>query len=143
LLGDRPAPNRRCFIERGARQKATYVTNIRGTQASTLHTLEQRFHHLVDAVTDYAIFMLDTSGNVASWNSGAQKTKGYTADEIIGQHFSVFYTPEDRASGKPERILDTVRREGRYEEEGWRVRESDARPHRAARRRRQRARARA
>jgi len=113
--------------ERGTGQKATYVTNIRGTPASALQTSEQRFHHLVDAVTDYAIFMLDASGNVATWNVGAQKTKGYTADEIIGKHFSVFYTPEDRASGKPERILDTVRREGRYEEEGFRVRKDGSR----------------
>jgi PAS domain S-box-containing protein len=101
------------------------VTNVRGTQESAL--FEQRFHHLVDAVTDYAIFMLDASGNVATWNVGAEKAKGYTASEIIGKHFSVFYTPEDRAAGKPEHILDTVRREGRYEEEGWRVRKDGSR----------------
>jgi PAS domain S-box-containing protein len=109
------------------RQKATYVTNVLGARASSLQTAEQRFHHLVDAVTDYAIFMLDASGNVATWNAGAQKAKGYTADEIIGRHFSVFYTPEDREAGKPQRILDTVRREGRYEEEGWRVRKDGSR----------------
>ena len=103
------------------------MTNQHGTQTSALQASEQRFHHLVDAVTDYAIFMLDASGNVATWNVGAQKTKGYTADEIIGRHFSVFYTPEDRAAGKPKRVLDTVRREGRYEEEGWRVRKDGSR----------------
>ncbi len=103
------------------------MTNVRSTQEDALQASEQRFHHLVDAVTDYAIFMLDASGNVATWNAGAQKTKGYTNAEIVGQHFSVFYTPEDRASGKPERILETVRREGRYEEEGWRVRKDGSR----------------
>ncbi len=88
---------------------------------------EVRFHHLVDAVTDYAIFMLDPTGHVTTWNSGARKTKGYDTDEIIGQHFSVFYTPEDREAGKPDRILDIVRREGRFEEESWRVRKDGSR----------------
>jgi PAS domain S-box-containing protein len=109
------------------RQKATIVTKVHNMEESALQASEQRFHHLVDAVTDYAIFMLDAAGNVATWNVGAQKTKGYTNDEIVGQHFSVFYTPEDRAAGKPARILDTVRREGRYEEEGWRVRKDGSR----------------
>ncbi len=88
---------------------------------------EHRFHHLVDAVTDYAIFMLDASGHVMTWNAGAQKTKGYLASEIVGQHLSVFYTPEDRAAGKPERVLETVRREGRLEDESWRVRKDGTR----------------
>ena len=92
-----------------------------------LQQSEQRFHDLVDAVTDYAIFMLDSSGHVATWNVGAAKTKGYSAEEIIGKHFSVFYTPEDRAADKPSRVLDTARREGRFEEEGWRVRKDGAR----------------
>ena len=83
---------------------------------------EARFHHLVDAVTDYAIFMLDPTGHVATWNPGAKATKGYDADEIVGQHFSVFYTPEDREAGKPEHILENLRREGRFEDESWRVR---------------------
>ncbi|HEX5099583.1 MAG TPA: PAS domain S-box protein [Polyangiaceae bacterium] len=87
-----------------------------------LRKAEERFHHLVDAVTDYAIFLLDAEGRVATWNAGARRAKGYTEDEIIGQHFSVFYPAEDRAAGKPERILDTVRSEGHYDEEGWRVR---------------------
>ncbi|HEU5076633.1 MAG TPA: PAS domain-containing protein, partial [Polyangiaceae bacterium] len=87
-----------------------------------LRRAEQRFHHLVDAVSDYAIFMLDDTGHVATWNLGACRVKGYSPEEIIGKHFSTFYTPEDRAAGKPERILDTVRREGRYQEQGWRVR---------------------
>ena len=92
-----------------------------------LHASEARFHQLVDAVTDYAIFMLDVNGNVATWNSGAAKHKGYLDREIIGQNFSVFYTPEDRAVGKPARLLDEVRRGGRAEDEGWRVRKDDTR----------------
>jgi PAS domain S-box-containing protein len=92
-----------------------------------LRRAEERWHHLVDAVVDYAIFMLDSSGNVATWNVGASKVKGYGADEIIGRHFSVFYTAEDRESGRPEQILDAVRREGRYEDESWRVRKDGSR----------------
>jgi PAS domain S-box-containing protein len=92
-----------------------------------LHRSEERFHRLVDAVTDYAIFMLDADGYVASWNCGAEKTKGYVAYEIIGAHFSVFYTPEDRAAGKPDDALATVRREGRFEDESYRVRKDGSR----------------
>jgi PAS domain S-box-containing protein len=88
---------------------------------------EQRFHQLVDAVADYSIFMLDATGHVETWNSGAQKTKGYDASEIVGKHFSAFYTAEDRASGKPARVLDIVRKEGRFEEENWRVRKDGSR----------------
>src|SRR3954471_21168672 len=77
---------------------------------------------MVDSVNDYAIFMLDPSGNIASWNRGAQRIKGYTADEVIGKHFSTFYTPEDLATDKPRRELEIAVREGRYEEEGVRVR---------------------
>jgi PAS domain S-box-containing protein len=88
---------------------------------------EARFHHLVDAVTDYAIFMLDSAGCVATWNPGAQKIKGYSQEEILGQHFSVFYTAEDRAAGKPEQILQIVRRNGRFEDEHWRVRKDGSR----------------
>ncbi len=92
-----------------------------------LHASEARFHELVDAVTDYAIFMLDATGHVATWNAGARRTKGYEHREIIGQHFSVFYTPEDRAAGKPEKVLETVRREGRVEDESWRIRKDGTR----------------
>ena len=83
---------------------------------------EQRFSLLVSAVVDYAIFMLDPVGTVISWNEGAQRIKGYAADEIIGRHFSKFYPPEDVAKHKPEHALEVARRDGRYEEEGWRVR---------------------
>ena len=77
---------------------------------------------MVESVRDYAIFMLDPNGYIASWNRGAQAIKGYTADEIIGRHFSVFYGPEDIAAGKPEWELKIAAREGRFEDEGFRVR---------------------
>ena len=88
---------------------------------------EERFHLLVDAVTDYAIFLLDSRGYVTSWNTGAQRIKGYSEGEILGQHFSRFYTPEDVASGKPQRVLEEAARTGRFEEEGWRVRKNGSR----------------
>jgi PAS domain S-box-containing protein len=86
-----------------------------------------RFQLLVEAVKDYAIYLLDPEGYVASWNSGAERIKGYSADEIIGQHFSRFYTPEDRASGLPQRVLETAYREGKFEAEGWRMRKDGTR----------------
>jgi PAS domain S-box-containing protein len=86
-----------------------------------------RYRTLVDAITDYAIYMLDASGQVTSWNTGAQRFKGYQAEEIIGQHFSRFYTEEDRASGLPARALETSAREGKFETEGWRVRKDGSR----------------
>ena len=81
---------------------------------------EGRYRLLVEAVTDYAIYMLDPSGIVTTWESGAQRFKGYTADEIIGQHFSRFYTEEDQKAGLPRRALETAKREGKFEAEGWR-----------------------
>jgi PAS domain S-box-containing protein len=83
---------------------------------------ERNFRLLVEGVADYALYMLDPDGVVTSWNSGGQRIKGYSADEIIGQHFSRFYTDVDRANGKPFRALRIAREQGRYEEEGWRVR---------------------
>jgi PAS domain S-box-containing protein len=74
---------------------------------------------LVQSVTDYAIFMLDQDGFVINWNVGAERIKGYKADEIVGQHFSRFYTEQDRAGGIPQRALATAAREGRYEAGGW------------------------
>ena len=82
---------------------------------------------LVQSVTDYGIYMLDPEGNVATWNAGAQRIKGYTAEEIVGQHFSRFYTEEDRAAGEPQRALATAVQEGRFEKEGWRVRRDGTR----------------
>ena len=78
-------------------------------------------------MTDYAIYMLDPDGLVSSWNPGAQRFKGYTADEIIGEHFSRFYTDEDREAGLPARALETAAREGKFEAEGWRVRKDGSR----------------
>ena len=83
---------------------------------------DRRYRLLVDSITDYAIYMLDTEGVVASWNPGAERFKGYKADEIIGRHFSQFYTEADRAAGLPAQALATARKEGRFEREGWRVR---------------------
>jgi PAS domain S-box-containing protein len=83
---------------------------------------ERSFRLLVENVADYALFMLDPSGIVTSWNIGGQRIKGYAASEILGQHFSRFYTETDRANGKPSRALRIAREQGRYEEEGWRVR---------------------
>lgn len=82
---------------------------------------------LIDSVTDYAIFALDPAGQITSWNPGAQKVKGYTPDEIIGRHFSCFYTAEDRLAGLPERLLDQATAKGRVEAEGWRVRKDGSR----------------
>lgn len=92
-----------------------------------LRESEQRFRLLVEAVQDYAIFMLDAEGNVTSWNRGAERIKGYKASEIIGQHFSRFYPEEDIRAGKPQRELEIARREGRVEDEGWRVRKDGSR----------------
>ena len=83
---------------------------------------EERFRLLVESVKDYAIFMLDANGHVVTWNAGAQRIKGYSAGEIIGKHFSVFYPIEDVIAGKCERELEIAAREGRFEDEGWRVR---------------------
>jgi PAS domain S-box-containing protein len=88
---------------------------------------EERFRLLVEQVRDYAIFFLDARGNISSWNQGARRIKGYTADEIIGKHFSIFYTPEDLADDKPSRELTIAIREGRYEEEGWRLKKDGSR----------------
>jgi PAS domain S-box-containing protein len=83
---------------------------------------EQRFRQLVESVVDYAIFHLDAHGIISTWNSGAERIKGYTPSEIIGSHFSRFYTDEDRASGVPDKALETARATGKFEAEGWRVR---------------------
>ena len=89
---------------------------------SALAESERQFRLLVSNVTDYALYMLDPEGLVSSWNAGGERIKGYAAAEIIGQHFSRFYTESDRAAGRPARALRIARETGRYEEEGWRVR---------------------
>ncbi|MFS8065470.1 MAG: PAS domain-containing protein [Byssovorax sp.] len=89
---------------------------------STLEQSQDELHLLVEQVREYAIFLLDTSGHVHTWNTGAERIKGYEAAEIVGQHFSVFYTPEEIARGKPLRQLARAEAEGHCEDEGWRVR---------------------
>jgi PAS domain S-box-containing protein len=95
--------------------------------ADKLKESEQTFRLLVQSVTDYAIFMLNPEGHVANWNAGAQRIKGYTRGEVVGRHFSCFYTEEDRAAGTPARALATAAREGRFEAEGWRIRKDGSR----------------
>jgi PAS domain S-box-containing protein len=102
------------------------ITERKAAEA-TLRSSEEQFTRLVQGVTDYSLYMLAPDGKVASWNAGAQRIKGYTAEEIIGQHFSRFYTEEDRQNGEPERALATAMREGRFEKEGWRVRKNGER----------------
>ena len=83
---------------------------------------ERNFRLLVEGVADYALYMLDPDGTITSWNIGGERIKGYAPAEILGEHFSRFYTEADRANGKPRRALQIAREQGRYEEEGWRVR---------------------
>src|SRR4029077_56832 len=97
-----------------ARQLAATAARLEGT--------ERRFHPLIHAVTDYAIFMLDTAGNVISWNPGAERINGYSSAEILGQHFSRFHTEDDRQKLLPRTALATAERTGKYEAEGWRCR---------------------
>ena len=87
----------------------------------------EEFRILVDGVKDYAIFMIDVNGRVTTWNSGAERLKGYKREEIIGKDFSIFYPEEERQAGHPQRLLETALRDGRYEEENWRVRKDGAR----------------
>src|SRR5689334_23006835 len=90
--------------------------------AHLLWESNERFHLLMEGVTDYAIYMLDHAGRIVSWNTGAQRIKGYTANEAMGRHFSLFFPPEDIQRGKPATLLEIAAREGKYQEEGWRVR---------------------
>lgn len=92
-----------------------------------LRRSEEIFRRLVEGVTDYALYMLDPSGIVSNWNAGAQRIKGYAPSEIVGQHFSRFYTEEDRSHGEPARSLEIARREGRFEAEAWRQRKDGTR----------------
>ncbi len=100
------------------------TANVTTLQAASM---EGRYRLLVDAITDYAIYLLDTEGRISSWNPGAQRFKGYTESEILGEHFSRFYTPEDLATGIPAKALSTAEAEGRFEAEGWRVRKDGER----------------
>jgi len=124
-------PEATALAEELAHRAAVAVDNARiVAQMAALHTRqhdylqqsEERFRLLVESVRDYAIFMLDPQGNISTWNAGAERFKGYKAEEIVGQHFSRFYTAEDIARRHPWNELEIAAREGRYEEEGWRVR---------------------
>jgi PAS domain S-box-containing protein len=101
--------------------------DVKEHSAGRLRLSEERFRLFVERVQDYAIFMLDPEGRIATWNPGAERIKGYKAEEIIGQHFSRFYAPEHQASGKPKRVLEIAAATGKYEEEGWRVRKDGSR----------------
>ncbi|MCC4252907.1 MAG: PAS domain S-box protein [Pseudomonadota bacterium] len=102
------------------------LTDRRAAQEA-LRKSEERFRMLVESVTDYAIYMLDPVGTITSWNSGAERAKGYKAEEILGENFARFYTEEDRIAGLPSRALHGAERDGRYESEGWRIRKDGTR----------------
>jgi PAS domain S-box-containing protein len=107
--------------------KITRDLTERKASDEALKRSQEQFRILVQGVTDYAIYMLDPDGIVVSWNAGAERIKGYAPSEIIGQHFSKFYTQEDLDAGMPQHALHTARSTGRYEKEGWRVRKDGSR----------------
>src|SRR2546430_342241 len=112
--------------KKGAKRDPAAFVGGGGTKGSSLEG-PGLYGLLVESVQDYAIFALDPSGHILSWNEGAFRLKGYTADEIIGRHFSIFYPPEDVARGKTAWELDVAAREGRVEDEGWRIRKDGSR----------------
>jgi PAS domain S-box-containing protein len=107
--------------------KVTRDLSERKAAAAALKESEEQFRFLVQSVTDYAIYMIDPTGRVSSWNLGAERITGYRSDEIIGEHFSRFYTEEDRATNDPQRALEVSERTGTFEKEGWRVRKDGTR----------------
>lgn len=107
--------------------KITRDLTDRKMAEEVLKQSEQQFRLLVQSVTDYAIYMLDPDGCLTNWNPGAQRIKGYLPEEVIGKHFSMFYTPEDREAGEPKRTLSIAVRDGRFENKGWRLRKDGTR----------------
>jgi PAS domain S-box-containing protein len=107
--------------------KVTRDMTERLVAAEALRQSEERFRLLVQGVTDYAIYMLDPEGKITNWNVGGERIKGYAPEEVVGRHFSMFYTEEDLRAGLPQRALETAAREGRFEGEGWRVRKDGSR----------------
>jgi PAS domain S-box-containing protein len=103
------------------------VAQVVEHEAASVRRADQRLRILFQGVTDYAIYLLDPMGHVASWNAGAQHIKGYTTDEIVGRHFSCFYAQEDIDAGEPGLALETALRDGRYEKEGWRLKKDGSR----------------
>ncbi|HVB88328.1 MAG TPA: PAS domain S-box protein [Candidatus Dormibacteraeota bacterium] len=101
--------------------------SVRRRAEEALREAEHRLRMHVEGVRDYAIFMLDPDGRISSWNAGAERLKGYRSEEILGRHFSQFYPPEDIGSGKHDRALKAAATEGRFQEEGWRVRKDGSR----------------
>ncbi|HJP84868.1 MAG TPA: ATP-binding protein [Gemmatimonadaceae bacterium] len=118
-----PLSNRRPKPEEAPNGGKTPITPLgKSRLAEAIRHGGRIYQTMVESVRDYAIFLLDPGGYIATWNVGAERLKGYTADEIVGQHFSVFYPPEAIAIGHPRHELETATKEGRYEEEGWRIR---------------------
>ena len=113
--------------EPGATQQGTGADLIGRQPQEALRQSEERFRLLVESVTEYAIFELDTEGRILTWNAGAQRINGYRAEEIIGKHFSIFYLPEDVRQGRPQRGLEEAAARGRYKDEGWCVRKDGSR----------------
>ena len=120
-----PAPKRYPVDSQWDAQLAERM--IRDVTREATKAIGDQFRLLVQRVRDYAIFLLDPDGNIASWNEGLQRIKGYTADDIIGKHLSVFYTPEDNKEGVPARLLYVARTVGQVESEGWRLRKDGSR----------------
>jgi PAS domain S-box-containing protein len=123
-----PAPRSLGSAEPDQSRSADVVGATGGAHPGAITDELGEMHRLlVESVRDYAIFMLDPTGHVATWNEGAQRIKGYRADEIVGKHFSIFYPPEKAAEGFPEYELEVAAREGRFEDEGWRIRKDGSR----------------
>src|SRR5205085_460305 len=123
LTADNPAQQRRL----DALALAGLASVLVGREMAGRRFAEERLRLLVGSVRDYAIYMVDPAGYVRSWNAGAERIKGYTPPEILGQHFARFFTPEDVAAGRPAAVLHDAAAEGRYEEENWRVRKDGSR----------------